>query len=327
MSSDQQKEIRPFTFEHSFDVLMTPEEEEAAKKQEEEEAAPTFSEEELAAAREEAFQSGLQAGRQEVITGIEQQVSATLEVLSATIGRIGEQQSQANDLIARESVELAVAAVRKLFPNLAKRGGKEEVEKFVADIMSRLLEEPHLSIRVSETLAPEIERHFNDLSQQIGFAGKILISPDADLGPADCRIRWSEGEAEKLTETILQEIETLTGSLPRPTAPSMEIATDAAQGMPNEIPANAAPSQEPEIFEQPMPPIEPDVATAPPEPSVPPEPIAEATDVPDIHEVPTEVLSAGMPSPDMAATPEFTAEPVSENEMTDENRLLRKPQE
>ena len=49
MSSDQQKEIRPFTFEHSFDVLMTPEEEEAAKKQEEEEAAPTFSEEELAA--------------------------------------------------------------------------------------------------------------------------------------------------------------------------------------------------------------------------------------------------------------------------------------
>ena len=175
--------------------------------------------------------------------------------------------------------------------------------------MSRLLEEPHLSIRVSETLAPEIERHFNDLSQQIGFAGKILISPDADLGPADCRIRWGEGEAEKLTETILQEIETLTGSLPRPTAPPMEIATDAAQEMPNEISANAAPSQEPEIFEQPMPPIEPDVATAPPEPSVPPEPIAEATDVPDIHEVPTEVLSAGMPSPDMAATPNLPRNP------------------
>ena len=57
---------------------MTPEEEEAAKKQEEEEAAPTFSEEELAAAREEAFVT--LAGRQEVITGIEQQVSATLEV-------------------------------------------------------------------------------------------------------------------------------------------------------------------------------------------------------------------------------------------------------
>ncbi|MEC8198895.1 MAG: hypothetical protein VX085_04955, partial [Pseudomonadota bacterium] len=100
MSSDQQKEIRPFTFEHSFDVLMTPEEEEAAKKQEEEEAAKK-QEEKLAAAREEAFQSGLQAGRQEVITGIEQQVSATLELLSATIGRIGEQKSQANDLIAR----------------------------------------------------------------------------------------------------------------------------------------------------------------------------------------------------------------------------------
>ncbi|MEC8138092.1 MAG: hypothetical protein VX107_18265, partial [Pseudomonadota bacterium] len=64
---------------------------------------------------------------------------------------------------------------------------------------------------------------------------------------------------------------------------------------------------------------------APPEPSVPPEPIAEATDVPDIHEVPTEVLSAEMPSPDMAAAPEFTAEPVLENEMTDETETFLKP--
>ena len=40
---------------------------------------------------------------------------------------------------------------------------------------------------------------------------KNAISPDADLDPADCRIRWGEGEAEKLTETILRN-QTLTNS-------------------------------------------------------------------------------------------------------------------
>ena len=100
---------------------------------EEEEAPPTFSEEELAAARDEAFQNGLQAGLKEAMTGIEQQVSATLDVLVGTIGRISEQQKQANEVISRETVDLAVAAVRKLFPRFADQGGKDEVEKFVVD--------------------------------------------------------------------------------------------------------------------------------------------------------------------------------------------------
>ena len=54
MGSDQQKEIRPFTFEHSFDVLMTPEEEgrqKAGKRK------PPDAEEELAAAREGHFKA------------------------------------------------------------------------------------------------------------------------------------------------------------------------------------------------------------------------------------------------------------------------------
>ena len=106
----------------------------------------------------------------------------------------------------------------------------------------------------------------------------------------------------------------------------MEIATDAAQEMPNEIlpmqrpPKNRRSSSNRCLQLNPM-------LRRTAEPSVPPEPIAEATDVPDIHEVPTEVLSADMPSPDMAATPEFTAESVSKNEMTDEIELLRNPHE
>ena len=63
MSSANDKGVRPFVFEQSFDMLLN-EDEVALKKEEEEEEVPTFSEEELQAAREAAYQEGMQAGLQ-----------------------------------------------------------------------------------------------------------------------------------------------------------------------------------------------------------------------------------------------------------------------
>ena len=320
MSTDEQKDIRPFTFERSFDVFMTAEEEEAIqkKREEEEEAPPTFSEEELAAARDEAFQNGLQAGLKEAMTGIEQQVSATLDVLVGTIGRISEQQKQANEVISRETVDLAVAAVRKLFPRLAEQGGKDEVEKFISDILSRLLEEPHLNIKVSETLRPEIERHLNDLSQRIGFTGKITISSDNSLGPADCRVKWSEGEAEKLTESILREIEALASSLPRPELTSMEISAQAAHETPSHISVKASADAILEIVEKPIPEIE----TGSPIPNS--DSNADPNEPGDSAKTPAEFLTSEEPLPDVTP-PKLAADPIADNEITDKNNTAPEP--
>jgi flagellar assembly protein FliH len=320
MSSDQQKNIHPFTFERSFDVFMTPEEEEAIRKkqEEEEETLPTFSEEELEAARDEAFQSGLKAGLQEALTGIEQKVSATLDVLVTSIGRIGEKQTQANELISRETMELAVAAVRKLFPRLAERGGKEEVEKFISDIMSRLLEEPHLNINVSEALRAEIQRHLDDVSQRIGFTGKITISSDNTLGPADCRVKWSEGEAEKLTESILREIEALAGSLPRLEAPSMEISAKVVLETPSHKGADATDNVTLEIAEKPMSKIETN------SPISSSEPMADPIELGDSTKYSSEFLSSEEPLPDVTP-PKLTADPAEDSEITDENKTAPEP--
>ena len=128
MNSADDKGVRPFVFEQSFDMLLD-EDEVALKKEEEEEEVPTFSEEELQAAREVAYQEGMQAGLQEAMNGIEKQVSATLEVVGATLGRIDEQQKIANDMIARETIDLAIAALEKLLPQFAREGGAAEVER------------------------------------------------------------------------------------------------------------------------------------------------------------------------------------------------------
>lgn len=227
MSSGPEKSIRPFVFEHSFDILATPEELEIIKQKEEEEAAPVFSEEELQTAREESYKQGLQAGLQEATTGIDQQVATTLEVLGSTLDRLTEQQQQANELIARETIELAVAAVAKLLPEFIQSCGATEIENFVGNIMSRILEEPRITIRVADEIVPEIERNLIDLAGRIGFGGTLAVTGDSDLGIADCRIRWSDGDAERIIESTLKEIEALSQAVPRhvPTS-TLEISAE-----------------------------------------------------------------------------------------------------
>ena len=301
---------------------------EAAKKKEEEEAAPTFSEEELQAARDEAYQQGLQAGLQEAHVSIEQQVSSTLEVIGATIGQISEQQSSANELISRETVDLAVAIAQKLLPGLTERGGVAEVETFASDIMQRLLEEPRLTIRVAENLAPELERQLLELKNRIGFAGELSVFPDSELGPADCRIRWGEGEAERIVEATMNEIASLTNGLSRPMTEPLEIAPAPQVPIEDadhpEIAPAPAPELEPAPIEaaaepaelEPVEAIEPPTDQMPPDTAVPEmhadEIAAPPEDSPAVDEIPAapEEIVPEEPVGEMVPDEEPTAEPV-----------------
>jgi len=226
MTNSQQKTIRPFVFEESFDVISTPEEIAEIKRKEIEEAPPTFSEEELQAARDEAYQMGLQAGLQEAGSSIEQQVATTLEVLTGTLNRIDEQQKLANEILTRESIDLAISAVRKLLPDLAERGALAEIEAFVGDIMAKISETPNLIIRVAENLVPDVDQQVSDLCSRIGFSGSVSVVGDGELGAADCRIRWNEGEAFRKMEITLAEIEGHVAALPRATFPDTDIAAN-----------------------------------------------------------------------------------------------------
>ena len=233
MNSNDEKSIRPFVFEQSFDILLD-EDEVNLKEEEEEEEVPTFSEEELQAAREAAYQEGVRAGLQEAMNGIEQQVSATLEVVGATLGRIDEQQKTANEVIARETVDLAIAALEKLLPQFAREGGAAEVEGFVQGILTQILEEPRIVVTVPEELACELERNLTDLAERIGFDGALVVVGDALLGPANCRIKWSEGNAERLLENTRRKIAALTASVPQNDGGTLEATGEAPMQEPTD---------------------------------------------------------------------------------------------
>ncbi|MEE2688333.1 MAG: FliH/SctL family protein [Pseudomonadota bacterium] len=226
MNQGHKKEIRPFVFEQSFDMIGTTEDVEVVRQEEEEDLSPTFSEEELQEAREVAYKDGLQAGRQETMNSIEQKVSKTLEVVGTTLNRLDEQQHSANELIARETIDLAITAAEKLLPQFIQTVGTKEIETFVGDILSRILEEPRVTVFVAKDLVLDVERNLVNLISKIGFSGAVHVTEDTSLGPVDCRIRWSEGEADRLLEPTRREINAIAQMTPRREAPKLEISAE-----------------------------------------------------------------------------------------------------
>ena len=214
MTVSQEKTIRPFVFDHSFDSDDQEIELEGAQ-QKEEEIAPVFTEEEMQKASEESYERGLQSGLEQAQKSMQSKMSASLSSIETTLGHIVEQQNEANKIIARETVDLAVAAVGKLLPQFAEDQGTAEIETFISDIMGRLLEEPKITIVVPEAVAPSIENHLTEQVGRIGFKGTLIVQGDEMLSPSDCRIRWGEGNAERTIEPILREISVLTGSIPK----------------------------------------------------------------------------------------------------------------
>lgn len=230
------KTVRPFLFEHSFDVPEEPRE--VAAKKEEEEAPPTYSEAELQAARDDAYKAGMQAGLQEAGASIEQQVAATLDVVAGTLHGLAERQASMNEAIAHDAIDLAVAAMKKLLPATAEANGAAEVSALVQEALSRLLQEPRVTIRVAEKVAADVESQLGPVAARAGFDGKTTIVPDPELGPADCRILWNDGEANRDVQSLMDELDAMIGALPRPlpdTSPVTPHAPPLGSGGPIDV--------------------------------------------------------------------------------------------
>lgn len=172
---------------------------------------PSYSQEELDAARDEGYRAGhaegLEAGRADVAAAAEtakadalDKLGERLEALRAEIQGSGEQRS-------RESLDVALTLVSKLFPALTRRYGREEIEDLIIDSLERLREEPRVVVRVADSQLDALRERVDELAAKSGFDGRIVLLADADLSEGDVRADWADGGAERDTGRIWREIE------------------------------------------------------------------------------------------------------------------------
>lgn len=206
MLKTEEVPVRRFLFETSFDSG-TGVEKEATQigKQPPE---PTFTQADLDAARQQGYRDGENAGKAATLGTIESTTAANLDAISAMLPALAAQQAAAHALLMQDGVRLAMTVIGKILPAFAARHGTAEIEALVADCLSRLPERPKISVYIPESAGDALSRSLDNLAETAAFDGRFIVHEDPAMGPADCRLEWGDGSAERNLDRLWADIET-----------------------------------------------------------------------------------------------------------------------
>lgn len=204
---------KKFLFDTDFDdteksvVEVEEKPEDVAEDEEIEEAAPTFNEEDVEEARVAGFAAGRKEGIEVASEAVERQVQETLAKMAESMNRLFDIQDKANDAMARNAVEVAVAIAAKAFPDLGRQNALGEVERVVGLAMEKAVRQPRMVIGVDQALHDPLAQRIDALIAESGYQGKVELVADAGLPAGDCRIEWEHGGAERDQAAIRREID------------------------------------------------------------------------------------------------------------------------
>lgn len=237
--------LEKFLFETSFDAEKPAKAKAAAaaKAAVEEPPAPTFSEGELAAARQAAHADGKAAGIAEAERCHAARLASAVDALLPPLAEIAAASIAEAEVRRRESLEAALAVVRKLFPHLAQTHGLQELHAVIGQCLERLRDEPRVVIRCADADLDTLREQAERGALQSGFEGKLVFLADERLAPGDLRVEWADGGAERDQKALWKEIDTVIARALAPATAQRGGAPAAAKsaGAHNSTPQSAAP--------------------------------------------------------------------------------------
>lgn len=161
----------------------------------------------VAQAREEAFKEGVAAGERNAASMSAQTLAAAAGTLAAHTARMS---AALDDTIAqyrREAVQLAASVGRKLATHLIASRPTAEIEALIAECMPSLSGVPHLVIRCHPDLADSLRDLAAEQITSSGFAGRLVVMGDPDIGLGDGRLEWVDGGLVRDSEALAAEID------------------------------------------------------------------------------------------------------------------------
>lgn len=176
-----------------------------------------ITEAEVNAARKEGYDEGykeasaaIEAQHDKETEKREEAIKSLLEVIANRITLAAEEQIAYRDSKQKVLGQLAVAVARKVAGDAVKSDPQIEVEAILKECMPLVVNEARLTIVVSEKLRDALKLKLDSLRQLLpGFTGDLVVEANADMGEADCRVEWKNGYAERDTEKLWNEIQTI----------------------------------------------------------------------------------------------------------------------
>ena len=205
------KQAVKFTFDTRFDDGQVPAPKSYAKAR--------FGEEELERARAEGYASGFAAGQTEAAARTEQDVGQAMRDLAVNATSLLAALDAECAAVRAQATDLALAAARKLAPALVASRPETEIVAVLRDCLTHLNREPHIVLRVADTLIDRLKETVDRMAHERGLAGRIILIGQADIAEGDCVVEWADGGVVRSRADLEKEIddavsryaETLTG--------------------------------------------------------------------------------------------------------------------
>lgn len=193
---------RKFMFDLNFDAAPEPAPDAPAAPVE-----PRFTAAELEQARQAAFAEGKAAGEAAVLRSVERNLAEALQRVSEQTSLLLQAHAQSEGQAVRSAIAAAVAILRKLQPELARRNSLVEIEGVLAQCLETMREEPRVLVRVHDALLDPLRERLDAIAGSIGYEGRIVIVADEGLAIGDCRVEWADGGMVRDTERLWRDVE------------------------------------------------------------------------------------------------------------------------
>jgi len=179
-----------------------------------------WTEEEIEALKADAHA----AGKAETMGAIETQTATAWEQIASAATNALTDISAAENNIRADAAKLSFSISRKLSGALITLHPKGEIDAVIQECLTHLSHQPLLVIRVTDSLALQVEDSIQQAAEERGMADKIMVVGDTKLKLGDCRIEWSDGGVSRnwddlirqTTEIIDRYIEILSGDHNKP---------------------------------------------------------------------------------------------------------------
>ncbi len=106
-----------------------------------------------------------------------------------------------------EALSVALEAARRIADVALDRYPLDVVEHTLRQCLAQAAHEPRIVIRVHGGVAETLKTRIADLTEELGFTGRIVVTADPHVASADCRLEWVGGGVERDAAAIAARID------------------------------------------------------------------------------------------------------------------------
>ena len=178
---------------------------------------PSFSEEQMEQAKQEAYQKGLTAGKQQAEAERNKAAEEQAAAIKALLQMLPNQITLASEghqkfLTSQHEImqKLAMAIARKVAGDALKREPTHSVETLLKECMELFAGNERIVIFVAVQRYEGLKQSIDSIKPLLkDFKGEVIIEGDKTLGEYDCRVEWKSGAALHSSDHLWAEIENI----------------------------------------------------------------------------------------------------------------------